>query len=237
MTDTDPPLLSAANVEAGYAGRPVLHGVSVTLNAGEILLLMGHNGAGKSTLIKAIFGLLPLSRGEIRFRGTLIRTPDPRWWLRHGVSYLPQGNRVFPNLTVRQNLQMGGTVLDPAVRQVIDRALGLFPDLGGCLDRRAETLSGGMKQMLALGTAMVSSPRVMLLDEPLLGLAVHVARQLVERLDQLKREGVGLLIVDHRVKTTLPIADRAVIIRSGTVTFDGKASDLRDGGALKRAYL
>ncbi|PYI93139.1 MAG: ABC transporter ATP-binding protein [Verrucomicrobia bacterium] len=234
------PFLDVANLVAGYGKKQVIDGVSLSVGAGEIVALIGHNGAGKSTLLKAVFGLIPIWSGEVHFNGSLWSTPAPRALLRAGVAYVPQGNRVFTDLTVRENLEIGGVTLPnkQAMKDGIERVFTLFPMLKNRLKQRAGTLSGGEKQMLSLANALVLSPKMLLLDEPSLGLAPTLVSEALKRIKQINQDsGVTVLIVEQKVREVLKIADRIVLLRTGRVSFDGPAGDLSDDRKLKAVFL
>ena len=239
MPEKLPALLSVEAVVTGYGKKQVLQGVTVKVLPSEIVALIGHNGAGKSTLLKAIFGLLSLWQGQVFFDGQPLISPNPRSWRRRGVVYVPQGNRVFANLTVRENLEMGSMALPnpQLVKEGIERVLTIFPVLKSGWERQAATLSGGEKQMLALATALIPSPRLLLLDEPSLGLAPRTLAQAFGRIQQINRDsGVAVLIVEQKVREVLKIAQRVYVLRNGTVSFSGPTA-LLDDAQLRRVYL
>lgn len=224
----------------GYERQPVVNGVSLTVGHGEIVALIGHNGAGKSTLLQAMFGLIPIWSGKLTYRGSQWPNPTTRKLIAAEIAYVPQGNRVFPDMTVRENLQVGGTALPQrgAIEQGIERALSLFPPLQSKLRRKAGTLSGGEKQMLALGYAMVLSPKVLLLDEPSLGLSPPLVTDALNRIRAICIEsGMTVLIVEQKVREVLKIADRVYVLRNGQVSFAGSADELADENRLKQVYL
>jgi branched-chain amino acid transport system ATP-binding protein len=234
------PFLDISNLIAGYGKKEVINGVSLSVVAGEIVALIGHNGAGKSTLLKAVFGLIPIWSGEMHLNGALWRQPAPRALLRAGVAYVPQGNRVFTDLTVYENLEIGGVTLPnkQSVKDGIERVFTLFPMLKNRLKQRAGTLSGGEKQMLSLANALVLAPKMLLLDEPSLGLASPLVSQALKRIKEINQDsGVTVLIVEQKVREVLKIADRAVVLRTGRVSFDGLASELSDEKKLKEVFL
>lgn len=224
----------------GYGKKEIVRGVNLDVAGGEIVALIGHNGAGKSTLLKAVFGLLPVWSGRIALDGRSVVVPDPRRLRLAGVAYVPQGNRVFRDLTVQANLDVGGTVLQDRerLRNRIAEVLGLFPALTGRLRRRAGTLSGGEKQMLALACGLLTAPRVLLLDEPSLGLApplVQAALAQVRRISEVSR--VAVLIVEQKVREVLKIAQRVYVLRNGLVSYSGSTEALTDPALLRQAYL
>lgn len=236
-----PGWLDVKSLIAGYGKKQVLNGVSLSVNKGEIVALIGHNGAGKSTLLKAVFGLLPVSGGEVAYDGEILHAPTPRDLLKRGFAYIMQGNRVFGDLTIRENLEMGGVTLPnkKAREEGIQRALATFPALQSRLKQRAGVLSGGEKQMLALANALVLSPRFLLLDEPSLGLAPPLITDALARIQQLNREsGVTILIVEQKVREVLAICHRVCCLKLGQVTHDGPPQELRDNPArLRQVFL
>lgn len=233
-------LLRIQALTAGYGKKQVLNCVSLEVASGEVVALIGHNGAGKSTLLKATFGLIPIWSGTIHLNGNTWPKPTPRELLCSGVAYVPQGNRVFTALTVRENLEVGGVTL-PAkerLREGIERVFTLFPALKPRLKQTAGTLSGGEKQMLALASALVLSPRVLLLDEPSLGLAPPLVSEALNRIHDISAaSGVTVLIVEQKVREVLRIARRVYVLRNGQVSFTGPAEDLKDDAKLREVYL
>lgn len=232
--------LDIAHLVAGYGKKQVIDGVSLSVAPGEIVALIGHNGAGKSTLLKAVFGLIPIWSGEVHFNGALWPKPAPRALLRSGVAYVPQGNRVFTDLTVHENLEIGGITLPnkQSVNDGIERVFTLFPTLKDRLKQRAGTLSGGEKQMLSLANALILSPKMLLLDEPSLGLASPLVSEALNRIKEINHDlGVTVLIVEQKVREVLKIADRVVVLRTGRVSFSGSARDLEDDTKLRDVFL
>ena len=233
-------LLRVQDLVAGYGKKQVLNGVSLEVAPAEIVALLGHNGAGKSTLLKAVFGMIPIWKGRLLFNAKAVDLPNPRDLLREGVAYVPQGNRVFTDLTVQENLEMGGTTLTNRriLKDGIERALGLFPVLKPRLKQRAATLSGGEKQMLALANAIILSPRLLLLDEPSLGLAPPLVSVALGRIKAISRDqNVGVLIVEQKVREVLKIAHRVYVLRNGKISFHGQAEELNDDSKLREVYL
>ncbi len=240
MPEASTCLLDVKNLVAGYGKREVIKGVSVNVGLAEIVALIGHNGAGKTTLLKAIFGLIPIRGGEVILDAGTLRSPNPQKLLALGVAYVPQGNRVFTELTVRENLELGGVTLPNKARlnEGINRALDLFPALKPKLRQRAGALSGGEKQMLALSNALVLSPRLLLLDEPSLGLAPQLVSQTLQRINEISTASkTAVLIVEQKVREVLKIADCVYVLRNGRVSFSGLAEDLHDETKLRGAYL
>jgi branched-chain amino acid transport system ATP-binding protein len=240
LADNEHVLLTVRSLVTGYGKKQVVNGVSLEVALGEIVALIGHNGAGKSTLLKAIFGLLPIWKGEVGYDGNGLGSPKPRELLRAGIAYVPQGNRVFTDLTVRENLEMGGVTLTnrTQLKEGMERVFMLFPALKDRLRQRAGTLSGGEKQMLALANALILSPRLLLLDEPSLGLAPPLVTEALAGIQQINREsGVTVLIVEQKVREVLKIAQRVYVLRNGSVSFSGATEDLKDDVKLREVYL
>jgi branched-chain amino acid transport system ATP-binding protein len=224
----------------GYGRKQVVNGVSLSVDSSEVVALIGHNGAGKSTLLKALFGLLPIWAGQIVLDGEVLKTVNPRRLLRSGIAYVPQGNRVFNDLTVRENLKLGAVTLpnESVASEGVARALRLFPALKSRYHQHAGTLSGGEKQMLALGNALVLFPRLLLLDEPSLGLAPPLISQALNRIKELSLDsGTAVLIVEQKVREVLKIANRVYVLRNGRVSFSGPAENLFDDAKLREVYL
>lgn len=232
-------LLMVGNLVTGYGKKQVLNGVTLEISAGEIVALIGHNGAGKSTLLKALFGLIRVWKGQVALDGKGLRSASPRELLRAGVSYVPQGNRVFSDLSVRENLEMAGVTLpNRRLNEGFDRVFMLFPKLKPLLRQRAGTLSGGEKQMLALANALVLSPRLLLLDEPSLGLSPPLVAEALRRVQQISHDsGAAVLIVEQKVREVLKIAQRVLVLRNGSVAFSGLTADLSDENKLREVYL
>lgn len=240
MGDNGEMILEVESLVAGYGKKQVLGGVSLGVRRCEIVAVIGHNGAGKSTLLKAVFGMIPIWKGRVRYDGRAIRSPEPRSMILAGMTYVPQGNRVFGDLTVRENLEVAGdrSTARQEQRNGIDRALAEYPMLKPRLKQRAATLSGGEKQLLALAMSLVRSPRMILLDEPSLGLAPPLASEALSRVRAISREhGVSILIVEQKVREVLKIADRVCVIRAGAVSFTGDATELQDEQKLRQLYL
>lgn len=233
-------LLQVQDLIAGYGKKQVLNGVSLNVGLGEIVALIGHNGAGKSTLLKAIFGMIPIWQGQVSLNGMVKLKPTPREMLHSGVAYVPQGNRVFTDLTVKENLEMDGITLSnkELLKEGIERVFTLFPALKPRLKQRAGTLSGGEKQMLALANALILSPKLLLLDEPSLGLAPPLVSEALGRIQQINRDsGMTVLIVEQKVREVLKIAHRVYVLRTGRVSFTGPAEELKDDTKLREVYL
>lgn len=233
-------LLQLKDLVTGYGSRQVINGLTLDVAAREIVAIVGHNGSGKSTLLKAIFGLRPIWTGALNFDGKTIRFPTPIKLLNLGVSYVPQGNRVFPNLSVQENLEMASISLNDreGVSTRIQFVLKTFPQLSSRLSQRAGTLSGGEKQTLALASGLIISPRLLLLDEPSLGLAPQLVINVLEHVRSISRQSdISVIIVEQKVREVLEIADRVYVLRNGSVSFSGPATQLNQEEILRDVYL
>ena len=223
-------MLQVHNLTAGYGPLTVLNDVSLTLPPGARLGVFGHNGAGKTTLLRCIVGALRPREGRVEVEGVETGTATVAENVRRGIAFVPQGHNVFPNLTVEQNLRIAGLLFDPSfVTQVFD----LFPVLAERRQQRAGSMSGGEQQMLALGMALMTKPKWLLLDEPTTGLAPVIVRNVMRRLADINaRMGVGLIVVEQNVPATLKIVDQTLILRSGRVVFQGSATELGNNADL-----
>ncbi|MBI4136103.1 MAG: ABC transporter ATP-binding protein [Candidatus Vogelbacteria bacterium] len=232
-------LLQLNNAQVNFGGVRALDDVSVEIDEGEIVAVLGPNGAGKSTVLKAIFGLVPLDRGEIRWHGEIIES-GPRAMVGRGLAFVPQGRRVFTHLTVRENLEVGGFVVrdERLINQRIEEALGLFPALRPKLAVKAGRLSGGQQQMLAIARGLMTDPKALLLDEPSLGLAPFVVKEVFKLIHEInERRRTAIMIVEHNIKSLLDIAHRAYALERGRVAFVGSSPELLRGPILERVLL
>jgi branched-chain amino acid transport system ATP-binding protein len=232
-------LLELDNVAAGYGRSPVLHEVSLAVAAGEIVALIGANGAGKSTLLNAIMGMVPLSFGDVRYDGRSIArmaTPDI---VRAGVAQVPERRQLFGAMTVEENLRLGAYVRDDraAIIATMEEQFRQFPILEERRKQASQTLSGGEQQMLAIARAMMSKPRLLLLDEPSLGLAPLMVERIMEQIVELRAAGGTVLVVEQNARAALDVADRAYVLENGRITVSGKAADLLTNSAVQDAYL
>ena len=225
-------LLALEGVSAGYDEALVLHGVSMAVEAGESLALLGRNGMGKSTLLATVMGHTRLRGGAIRLAGQDITRSSPHWRARAGLAWVAQEREIFPSLTVAENL----TVAARGTRWTLDRVYEFFPRLRERRDSRGNHLSGGEQQMLAIGRALMTNPRLMLLDEPLEGLAPVIVEELTADIGRMIRdEGMSVVVVEQHAQTALGLADKAIVLERGRVAYSGGAKDLaRDGAALDR---
>ena len=220
-------ILEAADLIAGYGTKQVLHGVSLRVEAGEIVALIGHNGAGKTTLLKTLFGLLPVRGGEVRYAGRAITGRRAALNVRDGLSFVPQGHGIFTDLTVGENLELGGYSLGAAEPERLAAIYDLFPILKERREQRAGTLSGGQQQMLALGLALVLRPKLLLLDEPSLGLAPVLVQRVLESVQEINRRfGTAALLVEQNVKQALRIAGRVYVMKVGQISLEDRAEAL-----------
>lgn len=222
------PILSLENVVAGYGRLTVLHGATLQARAGAITTLIGPNGAGKSTVFKAIFGLIPVAAGAVRLAGDDVTGASPRDLLARGVVYIPQGRNIFPELSVRHNLELGGVTLrdEALLADRIERVLKRFPMLRERANRQASTLSGGEQKLLELGRGMLVEPKLLLIDEPSIGLAPLVVRRVFDELLQMRDAGVTILMVEQNARSALAISDDALVLEQGRVALAGPAADI-----------
>jgi branched-chain amino acid transport system ATP-binding protein len=229
-------LLEVEGLRAGYGSVPVLQGVSFAVAEGETAVMFGLNGAGKSTTVNTIAGLLRSWGGEIRFDGKPISGLPAADIVKRGVSLAPEGRRVFPQLAVRTNLELGAWTNRKVMKEQIGKVFGYFPRLEERADQLAGTLSGGEQQMLAIGRALMSKPRLLLIDEASLGLSPKLTQTVFQVVDQINDDGTTVVIVEQNVGV-LPYADQALVMQKGTITFDGRGQELQETGDLRAAYL
>jgi branched-chain amino acid transport system ATP-binding protein len=231
-------VLEVRNVHAAYGKSHVLHGVSLTARAGEVVSLLGRNGAGKSTTLKAIVGLVELTQGEIVLDGRALQGLPTHAISRAGIGWVPEDRRIFADLTVRENLLVGEAgAADPARRWPVERVFALFPRLMTLVRQRGGSLSGGEQQMLTVARTLMSNPRLVLLDEPSEGLAPVVVRALGEQIAALKREGLTILLSEQNLRFAARLADRAYIIEKGEIKWEGPIARLMADESVRRAYL
>ncbi|MBL8671967.1 MAG: ABC transporter ATP-binding protein [Alphaproteobacteria bacterium] len=232
------PLLEVAGLRAGYGAIEVLRGIDVAVGAGEIVAILGSNGAGKSTLNNVLSGLLPLAAGSIRFDGRDIAGARSETIVAAGLVQVPEGRRVFPNLSVLDNLILGSYRRGRARRaQGLERVFATFPRLAERREQRAGTLSGGEQQMLAIGRGLMAEPRLLILDEPSLGLSPLLVEEMFTLIRRLNTDGLAVVLVEQNVVQSLVIAHRAYVLENGRVALSGPAASLRADPALRRSYL
>ena len=231
-------MLELVDLHVAYGNIRALQGISIRVQAGELVALIGSNGAGKSTTLRTISGLLRPASGRIMFEGKDISRASTDVIVGLGISQCPEGRRVFGRLTVRENLLLGGITRPIAeVREDMGRITALFPRLGERMTQLGGTLSGGEQQMLAIGRALMSRPRLLILDEPSLGLAPLMVERIFEVINDLKREGLTMLLVEQNVHHALNSADRAYVLESGLITLEGPAEVLRRDPQVEHSYL
>ncbi len=232
-------LLEVKDLHVAYGAIRALHGISFHVNEGEVVSLIGANGAGKSTTLRTISGLLPASQGEVIYDGELVTAADASRVVKKGLIQVPEGRRIFAPLTVRENLEMGAfTRTDRAeVAASMDYVFQLFPRLKERLEQTGGTLSGGEQQMLAVGRALMSKPRLLLMDEPSMGLAPILVEEIFEIIGEISREGVTILLVEQNAHMALSVADRGYVLETGTIQLDGTADDLAADASVRAAYL
>ena len=238
MTAPAAPILEVRDLSVAYGAIQALKGVSLTLSEGEIVTLIGANGAGKTTTLRAIMGLVPASGGEVRYEGEPTRSTATHHLVRNGLVLVPEGRIVFANLSVRENLEMGAYARrDTGVAADYERVYALFPRLKERLKQTAGTLSGGEQQMLAIGRAMMSKPRVLLLDEPSLGLAPIVVHAIFEAIEEIHKTGTPVLLVEQNANAALRHTNRAYVLETGQVALEGTSAEVAANPKVKEAYL
>jgi branched-chain amino acid transport system ATP-binding protein len=231
-------LLTLRDVRAFYGHIQALQGVSLEVRKGEIVTLLGTNGAGKTTTLKTISGLLHPRSGEILLDGSDISKTPAHELVRQGVGHAPEGRRIFSRLTVLENLQMGGYTRSRAeVAEDVGRVFGIFPRLRERASQRGGTLSGGEQQMLAIGRALMTRPRVLLLDEPSLGLSPILVQQIFSIVRDINEGGMTILLVEQNALQALAIADRGYVLQTGQVVLSGTSQELRENETVRKAYL
>ena len=239
---SDGPLLQVAGLCAGYGRTNVLRDVDVRVDAGEIVSLIGSNGAGKSTLLKAVVGLVSPSSGEVRFDGRTVTGERPEKLVARGMALVPEGRLLFGPLSVADNLALGAYATPGSSRRAVSaerlaRVRELFPVLAERAEQSADTLSGGEQQMLAVGRALMSGPRLLLLDEPSLGLAPKVIAEIFSALERLRADGVTMLLVEQDAKLALKHSDRGYVMRTGSIVLQGSAAELVEDESVRTIYL
>ncbi|SFU53381.1 ABC transporter ATP-binding protein [Halomonas korlensis] len=231
------PLLDARDVHGGYGGMNILNGVNMAIEADDIGVIVGPNGAGKSTMLKAVFGLLTVNQGVILLRGEPIHNLPPNQLVARGMGFVPQENNVFPSLTVKENLEMGAYLKPGNVKRMLDNIYGFFPPL---LDKRhqpAGELSGGQRQMVAMGRALMAEPDVLLLDEPTAGLSPLYRNEIFERVREINAAGVGILMVEQNAKQALAIADKGFVLAAGQNRFTDTGAALLADPEVAKSFL
>jgi branched-chain amino acid transport system ATP-binding protein len=233
------PLLELDDVRVNYGGIRALKGISLRVDVGEIVAIIGANGAGKTTTLKSIARLLPLAGGAIRFAGRDLATLPTEEVVAAGISLVPEGRAIFPNLTVRENLELGAYLHrhTETMKETFEDVTKLFPRLGERMRQEAGTLSGGEQQMLAIGRALMARPAMLLLDEPSLGIAPKLVHQIFQAIKSIAESGVTILLVEQNTRIALATSNRAYVLRTGTLALEGRSSDLVQNAEIQAAYL
>ncbi len=229
-------ILQVDDVVSGYGSMEVLHGVSLEVEQGQIVSLMGPNGSGKTTLLRTIFGIVNPTQGKVLFNGEIISGNPPEKVARTGISYVPQEENIFASLMVQENLEMGAFTRQDDWQPRMEEIFALFPDLTDRRKSRAGELSGGMRQMLAIGRALMLNPTLLLLDEPSAGLAPFLVDQIFEKISELNKQGVTVLLVEQNVQA-LKCADKAYILEGGEKKAEGTARELMADAEIGKLYL
>jgi branched-chain amino acid transport system ATP-binding protein len=230
-------VLRTEGLTAGYGGPPIIEDISLTVRAGKITAIVGPNGAGKSTLLKALSGVLRVARGDVYIQGQKATNTPPEKLVKRGLGYVPQVSNIFPDLTVRENMEMGAYTRRRGVNARIDELCELFPDLGTSLRRRAGMLSGGQRTMLAMARALMLKPVVMLLDEPSAGLSPLLQSALWEQVERISATGVGICVVEQNTRRTLRHAHWGYILVLGRNRLDGPAEELLHDESVVELYI
>ena len=232
-------MLRVRELEAYYGPSQALFGMELSIDAGQVVTLMGRNGMGKTTTVHTIMGLMPARRGTVEFEGGRVDGLPAFRIARLGIGLVPEGRQIFPNLSVRENLQLGGfTQTDRAtVARDIEEACGLFPVLGARMSQMGGTLSGGEQQMLALARALIGRPKLLLLDEPSLGLAPLIVQKIFEVIGSLSQRGIAVVLVEQNARAALKLADRGYVLETGRITLSGPGRDLAGDRRVREAYL
>lgn len=232
-------MLELKNIWVYYQTNAAVRNLSISVNKGDFITILGANGAGKTSTLNAISGVVKIREGEINYNGDKINGLSPAKIASRGIIQIPEGRKLFPLLTVKQNLQMGAYLQKDraAVRRSLEKVLALFPDLKNKLNTRAQDLSGGQQQMVAISRGLMAQPEVLLLDEPSLGLSPLLSQLLAEKIQQINREGTTVVLVEQNARLGLMLASYGYMMENGELTLQGKASDLLNNKEVQKAYL
>jgi len=231
-------LLQLNNIHVHYGGVKALDGISIKIDEGEIVALMGPNGAGKSTVLKAIFGLAPVESGDVMFNGNKINL-KPHELVELGISFVPQGRRVFKNLTVLENIEIGGHAIKSktVLKERMEEVLNIFPALKEKLSQKSGELSGGQQQMVALARGLITDPKLLLLDEPSLGLAPKIVKEVFAKIKEInEKRNTAIVVVEHNLKSLLEITDRAYVLDKGKVVSRGEGKTFLQSDTLEKVF-
>lgn len=235
------PLLELRNVSSFYGNVQALKGLSLQVEQGEVVTLLGANGAGKSTTLRSISGLIPAASGEILFMGQPIHRLGPEAIVRMGISHVPEGRRIFPGLTVTENIMLGaanrGRLSKVKMQADVEEMFAIFPDLKRLSKALGWSLSGGQQQMLSVARGLMARPKLLMLDEPSLGLAPIIVQQLFGVLREIRKKGMTILLVEQNANMALSVADRGYVLETGHLIVDGKPNELLDNEEVRAAYL
>jgi branched-chain amino acid transport system ATP-binding protein len=234
---TDEPLLSVEAVDTYYGPIHILQGLNLNVRAGELVCLLGGNASGKSTTLKTVLGIVQPRNGSVRFGGEDVTKRSTSYRIRQGMAIVPENRRLFAPMSVLENLQMGAYLHGGGTKEDFDRVYELFPLLYERRTQLAGTLSGGEQQMVAMGRALMAKPKLLLMDEPSMGLAPILVERSFEIIKQVHLSGVAMLIVEQNANVSLSIADRGYVLSTGRLVLEGKADDLREDEGLRKAYL
>src|SRR3989344_9500689 len=236
---TSETLLELKNIKVHYGGVKALDGASVAIDEGEIVALMGPNGAGKSTILKAVFGLAPIETGSVWWQGQPVR-PVAHEMVARGLALVPQGRRVFKQLTVRENLEVGGYIIKDKkeIARRLEAVIELFPILRHKLEAKSDSLSGGQQQMLALARGLMTDPKVLLLDEPSLGLAPLIVKEVFEKIKEInERHQTSILVVEHNIKSLLKVVHRGYLLDKGQIVAEAPAGELIGSDLIEKVFM
>jgi len=230
-------LVELKDIKAGYGGAPILNGVNIAIDASDIGVIVGPNGAGKSTTLKAIFGLLTVTDGSVTFAGQDITNSEADRLVPMGLSFIPQEHNVFTSMTVHENLEMGAFVRRDDISDTLDEVYEMFPDLKAKRRQNAGELSGGQRQMVAMGRALMSKPKLLMLDEPSAGLSPRYMIEIFEQVVRINRAGVGILMVEQNARQALAFATKGFVLANGQNRFTGTGQELLDDPDVAKSFL